>query len=87
MGNSIHSPWDGNRRQWRLVTTRRFGWLQVSTPASSAAPPVKMKAPKGAVLFGDPSGTVDSARAVAHWHDGELHTVVRVSTIADQNSP
>jgi hypothetical protein len=31
---------------------------------SSGAPPVKIKAPKGAVVFGDPSGVVDSARAV-----------------------
>jgi hypothetical protein len=35
------------------------GWLQASTPASSGAPPVKMKAPKGATVFGDPSGTVE----------------------------
>jgi hypothetical protein len=30
------------------------------------APPVMMRAPKGAVVFGDPSGMVDSALAVAH---------------------
>jgi hypothetical protein len=66
---------------------RQFGWLGASTPASSGAPPVKMKAPKGAAVFGDPSGMVDSARAVAHRHDGELHMAARVLTIADQNSP
>jgi hypothetical protein len=48
----------------------------VSTLASSSAPPVKMKAPKGAVVFDGPSGMFDSARAAAHWHGGELHTVV-----------
>jgi hypothetical protein len=54
-------------------------------PASSGAPPVKMKALKGAVVFDDPSGMVDLARAVAHQRSGELHTVARVLTIADQN--
>jgi hypothetical protein len=63
------------------------GWLQASTPASSGAPPVKMKTPKGAAVFGDPSGTVDSAQAVTHRCGGELHTVAKISTIADQNSP
>jgi hypothetical protein len=69
------------------VTARRFGWLRASTPASFGAPPVKMKAPKGAAVFGDPSGMVDSAQAAAHRCGGELHTVARVLTIADQNSP
>jgi hypothetical protein len=55
-------------------------------PASSGAPPVKMKALKGAVVFDDPSGMVDLARAVAHQRSGEIHTVARVSTIEDQNS-
>jgi hypothetical protein len=65
---------------------RRFGWLRASTPACFGAPPVKMKAPKRAAVFGDPSEMVDSAWAVAHRCGGELHTTVRVSTIADQNS-
>jgi hypothetical protein len=69
------------------VTVRQFGWLQASTPGSSGAPPVKMKAPKGAAVFGDPCGTVDSARAVSHQCGGELHSTARVLTIADQNSP
>jgi hypothetical protein len=84
--NSIHSPWDGSGRRWRLATARRFGWLWASTPASSGAPLVKMKAQKGAAVFGDPSGMVDSARVAAHRCGGELHTVARVSTIVDQNS-
>jgi hypothetical protein len=42
---------------------------------------------KGAVVFGDPSGTVYSAQVVAHRCGGELHTTARVLTIADQNSP
>jgi hypothetical protein len=66
---------------------RWFGWLWALTPASSGAPLVKMKAPEMAAIFGDPSGMVDSARVVAHRRDGELHTMARVLTIADQNSP
>jgi hypothetical protein len=66
---------------------RQFGWLRASTLASSGAPPVKMKAPKGVAIFSDPSGTVDSARAAAHRHSDELHTAARVSTNADQNLP
>jgi hypothetical protein len=46
-----------------------------------------MKAAKGAVVFGDPSGTIDSAWVVAHRRGGKLHAAARVSTIADQNSP
>jgi hypothetical protein len=46
-----------------------------------------MKAPQGAAVFGDHYGTVDLARAAAHRLGGELHTVARVLTIADQNSP
>jgi hypothetical protein len=66
---------------------KRFDWLWASMPASSSALPVKMKAPKGAAVFSDPSGTIDSAWAVAHRRSGELHTAARVSTIVDQNSP
>jgi hypothetical protein len=51
---------------------RRLSWLRASSPASFGAPPVKMKAPKGAVVFGDPSETVDSARAAAQWCGHEL---------------
>jgi hypothetical protein len=53
---------------------RSFGWLRASTSTSSGAPPMKMKAPKGAAVIGDPSGTVDLARAAAHQRGGELHT-------------
>jgi hypothetical protein len=66
---------------------RQFGWLRASTPLSSGAPLVKMKAPKGAAVFSDPFGTVDSARAAAHWRGGKLHTTPRVLTTVDQNSP
>jgi hypothetical protein len=41
---------------------RQFGWLRALMPASSGAPPVKMKAPKEAAVFDDPSGVVDLAR-------------------------
>jgi hypothetical protein len=84
VGISVRSPWDGSGR---LTTARRFIRLRASTPASSVARPVKMKAPKGAAIFGDPSGMVDSARAAAHRRGDELHTMARVLTIADQNSP
>jgi hypothetical protein len=67
------------------VTVRRFGRLRASTPASSGAPPVKIKAPKGAAVFGDPFEMADSARAVAHWRGCELHTAARVLTIVYQN--
>jgi hypothetical protein len=87
VGNSIRQPWNGSGGWWWLVTVRRFGRLWVSMPASSGAPPLKVMAPKGAAVFSDPSGMVDSAWAVAHWCDGELHTVARVLTIAYQNSP
>jgi hypothetical protein len=42
---------------------------------------------KGAAVFRDPSGTVDSARVAAHWRGGKHHTAARVSTIVDKNSP
>jgi hypothetical protein len=65
---------------------RRFSWLRASTPATSGAPPVKMKAPKRAAVFSDPFGMVDSTRAAKHRCGDELHTTARVLTIADQNS-
>jgi hypothetical protein len=46
-----------------VATARRFGPSLALMSASSGAPPVKMKAPKGASVFDDPSGIVDSARA------------------------
>jgi hypothetical protein len=66
---------------------RWFGWLRVSTPTSSGAPPVKMKGPKGLAVFGDPSGMVDSEWAAAHRRGSELHMIARVLTIADQKLP
>jgi hypothetical protein len=47
---------------------------------------VKMKAAKGAAVFSDPSGTVDSAWVAAHQRDGELHTAAWVLTIADSRT-
>jgi hypothetical protein len=55
--------------------------------AGSRAPPAKSRAPAWASVFGDPSGAVDLARAVAHRCGGELNTVTRVSIFAGQNSP
>jgi hypothetical protein len=62
---------------------RRFGWLRALTPAGSG----EDEGTKGVAVFSDPSGMVDSARAVAHRHSEELHMAARVSTIVDQNSP
>jgi hypothetical protein len=47
---------------WRR---RRFGPSLASMSASSGAPLGNMKTLKGAAVFGDPSGTVDSSWAVA----------------------
>jgi hypothetical protein len=54
--------------------------------AGSWAPPAKPRAPAWALVFGDPSGAVDLARAVAHQCGGELNTAARVSIFAGQNS-
>jgi hypothetical protein len=53
----------------------------------SWAPPAKPRAPAWALVFGDPSGAVDLAWAVAHQCGGELNTAARVSIFAGQNSP
>jgi hypothetical protein len=63
-----------------------FSWLRASTPISSSAPPVKMKAPKGRRSSKILSGW--SIRHVRrHTGGGEIHTAARVLTIEDQNSP
>jgi hypothetical protein len=54
--------------------------------AGCGAPSAKSRAPAWASVFGDTSGTVDLARAVAHRRGGELNTVARVSNFAGQNS-
>jgi hypothetical protein len=51
----------------------------------SKAAPAKLRALVWASVFGDPSGTVDLAWAVAHRRGGELNTVARVSIFAGQN--
>jgi hypothetical protein len=51
---------------------RRFGPSLASTSASSGAPPMNMKAPKGPAVFGDPFGIVDSAQVASLWRGGEL---------------
>jgi hypothetical protein len=67
------------------------GWRLSASSASmvvgSGAPPAKLRAPTWALVFGDPSGMVDLARAVAHRRSGELNTAARVSIFAGQNSP
>jgi hypothetical protein len=65
----------------------RLGTSSTSMAAGSRAPPAKLRPLVWAAVFGDPSGTVDSARAAAHQCGGELHTTARVLTIVDQNSP
>jgi hypothetical protein len=53
----------------------------------SKAPPAKPRAPAWASVFGDPSKMVDLAWAVAHWRNGDLNTVARVSIFVGQNLP
>jgi hypothetical protein len=55
--------------------------------AGSEAPPAKPRAPTWASVFGDPSGTINLARAVAHRRGGELNTATRVLIFVGQNSP
>jgi hypothetical protein len=55
--------------------------------AGSGAPSAKPRAPAWALVFGDPSGTVDLAWAAAHRRNGELNIAARVSIFAGQNSP
>jgi hypothetical protein len=55
--------------------------------AGFGAPPAKPRALAWASVFGDHSGMVDLAWAVAHRRGGELNTTARVSIFAGQNSP
>jgi hypothetical protein len=66
---------------------RRLGASSVSMATGSRAPLTKPWAPAWASVFGDPSRTVDLARAAAHRRDGELNTAARISIFAGQNSP
>jgi hypothetical protein len=66
---------------------RRLGASLASMAAGSGAPPAKPRAPAWASVFGDPFGTVDLARAVAHRRGAELNTAARVLIFACQNSP
>jgi hypothetical protein len=65
---------------------RRLGASSASMAAGSGAPPAKPRVPAWVSVFGDPFGTVDLARAVAHWCGGELNMAARVSIFAGQNS-
>jgi hypothetical protein len=65
---------------------RRLGASLALMAVGSGAPPTKPRAPAWASVFGDPSRTVDLARAAAHRCDGELNTVGRVSIFVGQNS-
>jgi hypothetical protein len=51
------------------------------------APPTKPRALAWASASRETPRAVDLARAAAHRRGGEVHTVIRVSTIVDQNSP
>jgi hypothetical protein len=66
---------------------RRLSASSASMAAGSRNPPAKLRASTWVSDFGDPSGTVDLERAVAHWRGCELNTVARVSIFAGQNSP
>jgi hypothetical protein len=66
---------------------RRLGASSTSMAVGSGAPPAKPRAPAWASVFGDPSETVDLARAVAHRCGGELNMAASVSIFVGQNSP
>jgi hypothetical protein len=66
---------------WRLSAS------SASMAAGSGAPPAKLRAPAWASVFGDPSGMVDLARAVAHRCGGELNTAARVSKFDVERAP
>jgi hypothetical protein len=66
---------------------RRFSASTVSMAAGSGAPLAKPRAPAWALVFGDPSGMIDLAQAVAHRRGGELNMVARVLLFEGQNSP
>jgi hypothetical protein len=65
----------------------RLGASSTSIVAGFGPPLAKLRAPVWASVFGDPSGMVDLARAVAHRCGGELIPAARVSIFAGQNSP
>jgi hypothetical protein len=65
---------------------RRLDARSTSMAVGSGAPPAKPRALACAFVFGDPSGTVDLARAAAHRRGGELNMVARVLIFAGQNS-
>jgi hypothetical protein len=54
--------------------------------AGSRAPPAKSRAPAWVLVFSDPSGMVDLARAVADQCGSELNMAARVSIFVGQNS-
>jgi hypothetical protein len=70
---------DGDGEAVRSATGIDVGKLRCSSDEDEGT--------KGAAVFGDPSGMVNSAWAAAHRRGGELHTTARVSTIVEQNSP
>jgi hypothetical protein len=65
---------------------RQYGSSSTSMEEGSEAHPAKPRATVWASVFGDPFGTVDLARTVAHRCGGELNTVTRVSIFEGQNS-
>jgi hypothetical protein len=65
----------------------QLGASSTSLAVGSEAASAKPRALAWASVFGDPSGMVDLAWAVAHRRGGELNTMVRVSIFAGQNSP
>jgi hypothetical protein len=53
VANLFYSLWDDDVQQWWLAMMGRFGPSLASMSAVSGAPPAKMKAPKGASVFGE----------------------------------
>jgi hypothetical protein len=61
VANLFCSPLNDGGQQWWLALARRFGPSLAFMSVIFGAPPVKMKAPKGASVFGEAPGAVDLA--------------------------
>jgi hypothetical protein len=60
---------------------RQLGASSTSMAAGSGAPPAKLRAPTWASIFGDPSETVDLARAALGFQSLQVKIHRRTSTI------
>jgi hypothetical protein len=72
VANLFYLPWDDDGQQWWLAMVGRFGRSLASMSTVSEAPPAKMKAPKGASVFGEAPGAVGLAWAARNRCSGEV---------------